>query len=322
MLWKLYKEKLLWLRLQHGWSQEEAAQRCGTPDKKQYHLWETGKTERPRARNIEGIVRGFELETSADILLQPGQVIAPELRIFYAAHFNRPDLHNPIATASIQNGARLICFSLDQTLTQGYQLSWKEVWGLLGKESVLRKKGLKLFHTGQMSYEGWCSWCCQIYRRHQITRAQLEALAGKFTLFPGVREGLQELRDSGFKLALVSGSLDVFLDVLLPDYSTLFDQVFINRSHFDANGIIRSMTPTPFDQERKADAIRYLCSLYGIEPAQSVYVGSAYIDKFVINAAGKTIAFNSTSDEIRDVFDITLDAAHFNTLVMHLKKLL
>ena len=73
----LYKEKLLWLRLQQGWSQEEAAFHCGASDKKQYHLWETGKTRLPRAAQLAAIAGGFKLKNADDILIRPGDAPDP-----------------------------------------------------------------------------------------------------------------------------------------------------------------------------------------------------------------------------------------------------
>src|SRR6478609_3708604 len=85
----LYKEKLLWLRLQKGWSQEEAAFHCGASDKKQYHLWETGKTRLPRATQLTAIASGFGLENGDELLLKPGETPDATLQIFYSAHFRQ-----------------------------------------------------------------------------------------------------------------------------------------------------------------------------------------------------------------------------------------
>ncbi|HQQ73968.1 MAG TPA: HAD hydrolase family protein, partial [Pseudomonadales bacterium] len=107
----------------------------------------------------------------------------------------------------------------------------------------------------------------------------------------------------------------IFLQTLIPDYAQWFDQVFINRMEFDTQGRIINIVPTPFDFERKPDAVRYLCSLYGLHTAQSICVGSSFVDKHLIEAAGKTIAFNSSSDEIQELFDIRVDSDNFMALV-------
>ena len=311
----LYKEKLLWLRLQQGWSQEEAAFHCGASDKKQYHLWETGKTRLPQASQLAAIAAGFKLDSADDILIRPGDALDPALQIFYSAHFRQP-LSVEIATPEIEEQSyRLICFSLDGVLLRGFQFSWEEVWGLLDDTGEQRKKGLKLFHTGRISYEDWCLWCCDIYRSHDLRQQQLQALAQRYSVITNLAEGLQALRDAGFRLALVSGRLDIFLETLIPDYAQWFDQVFINRMQFDNQGRILGITPTPFDFERKPDAVRYLCSLYSFHTAQSICVGGSFVDKHFIEAAGKTIALNSTSDEIQELFDIRVDSDNFMDLV-------
>jgi len=311
----LYKEKLLWLRLQQGWSQEEAASYCGASDKKQYHLWETGKTRLPRAAQLAAIAAGFKLNNVDEILIRPGDALDPALQIFYNAHFRQPLSVEMDTPEKDEQPYRLICFSLDGVLLRGFQFAWEEVWGLFDDTGEQRKKGLKLFHTGRISYEDWCLWCCDIYRSHDVRREQIAALAQRFSVIPDLTEGLQALRDAGFRLALISGGLDIFLETLIPDYAQWFDQVFINRMQFDNHGRILGITPTPFDFERKPDAVRYLCSLYSFHPAQSICVGSSFVDKHLIEAAGKTIAFNSTSDEIQELFDIRVDSDNFMDLV-------
>lgn len=311
----LNKEKLLWLRLQKGWSQEEAAFHCGASDKKQYHLWETGKTRLPQAAQVEAIVKGFDLENRDDILLKPGETPDTTLQIFYSAHFRHAVPVDMRVPDGEEQPYRLVCFSLDGVLLQGFQFSWEAVWSLLGDAGEQRKKGLKLFHTGRMSYEDWCLWCCDIYRSHDLRRPQLIKMIQRYTVIGQLTAGLQRLRAAGFRLALISGGLDIFLQTLIPDYAQWFDQVFINRMEFDNQGRIINIVPTPFDFERKPDAVRYLCSLYGLHTAQSICVGSSFVDKHLIEAAGKTIAFNSSSDEIQELFDIRVDSDNFMALV-------
>jgi phosphoserine phosphatase len=311
----LYKEKLLWLRLQRGWSQEEAAFHCGASDKKQYHLWETGKTRLPHASQLAAITAGFSLGSVDEILLRPGAAPDAALQIFYSAHYRQPLPDGRAEQLHDEPPYRLVCFSLDGVLLRGYHFAWEEIWNLLGEDREQRKKGLKLFHTGRLSYEDWCLWCCDIFRSHDLRREQLEALARRFSVIDNLKPGLQALRSAGFRLAIISGSLDIFLQALIPDHAQWFDQVFINRMQFDSNGSIQGIIPTPFDFERKPDAVRYLCSLYGFHTAQSICVGSNFVDKHLIDVAGRTIAFNSTSDEVQELFDWRLDSDNFMDLV-------
>lgn len=311
----LYKEKLLWLRLQNGWSQEEAASHCGASDKKQYHLWETGKTRLPHASQLATIAAGFSLENVDDILLRPGAIPDTDLQIFYNAHFRRPLPSGRIEPLRDEPPYRLICFALDGVLLRGYHFAWEEIWNLLGEDRELRKKGLRLFHTGRLSYEDWCLWCCDIFRSHDLRHEQLVTLASRFRVIDNLEQGVQALRRAGYRLAIISGSVDVFLQTLIPDHAKWFDQVFINRMQFDSHGSILGITPTPFDFERKPDAVRYLCSLYGFHTLQSICVGSNFVDKHLIEVAGRTIAFNSTSDEVQELFDWRLDSDNFMDLV-------
>jgi phosphoserine phosphatase len=313
----LYKEKLLWIRLNKGWSQEKAAEHCHASDKKQYHLWETGKTLLPRAYQLDAMANGLGI-TVDELLLKPGQTPELPLQIFYNAHYRRP-MGELTQSEHAEKHYRLVCLSLDGALLRGFQFSWEEIWHMLGDPLNLHKKGLQMFHSGKISYADWCLWCCEIFRSYQLNREQLHALAQHYSVIKNFHAGMAALRAAGFRIALVAGGIDTFLQALIPDYPQLFDQVFINKLLFDPSGTLMGVVPTPFDLERKPDAIAYLCSLYGLHTAQSIYVGSNFVDKYVIRTAGKTIALNSPSDEIQQLFDISLTSEDFcelaNTII-------
>lgn len=315
MKWRLYREKLLWLRLNKGWSQEEAAFQCDAADKKQYHLWETGKTERPRKHSLTGICAAFELGSPDEIILSPQQQPAPELTIFYNAHFGKKaemhfthDQHNDLPF-------KLICFDLDATLIHGLDFSWKAVWNTLGDTDQQRKQGLRLYHSGNLGYEEWCHWCCKILQQKGLNKNTLEGIARQFKAAPQLQQGLKQLKQQGFKLAIISGGIFCFLEQLIPNHAELFDYTFINKFHFDKQGKLQYIQPTPFDFDTKPEGIRYICSAEGFSPQQTIFVGSTFVDKFVINAAGYSIGYANPSDEIRELFDQSLIGNDFSLVV-------
>ncbi len=315
MKWRLYREKLLWLRINRGWSQEEAAFQCEAPDKKTWHLWETGKTERPRKRNLEKICSGFEIDDVEEIMLQPNQRPAPELEIFYNAHYGLStpgDATSPLARK--QGPFKLICFDLDATLIQGLDFSWKAVWAFLDDDEK-RRQGLRLYHTGKLNYEEWCLWCCEIFKTRGLTENDIEKIASNYKIANNLYAGLKQLKQEGYTLAIISGGIYKFLTTLIPDYKDYFDYVFINKFSFDKDDCVKHIIPTPFDFDQKPEGIRYISSMLGIDPRESIFVGSTFVDKFVIDTAGLSIGYANPSDEIVELFDEQIDGDDFLAVV-------
>lgn len=318
MQWRLYKEKLLWLRLNQGWSQEEAAHRCGAPDKKTYHLWETGKIERPQARNLQKIINGFELASVDEIVLKPIDVPAVELSSLYNAHFNMQDEQSLTTglNATQESGAyKLICFDMDATLIHGLSLSSRAVWDALGDTEAQRKIGIRSYYTGKFTYEQWCLWIADIFKQKGLTRERFHAIIEQYYLAPHLREGLQQLKARGYKLAIVSNGLVGFLDQLLPDWNQYFDYMFVNRLIFSDNGLVQSVIPSPYGIDKKLAAIHYLCEKEAISTNNVVFVGSSFLNRQIVFQVGLTIGYAHPSREMSDLFDEVIKDDDFRKVV-------
>jgi len=319
MKWRLYKEKLLWLRLNQGWSQEEAAQRCGAPDKKTYHLWETGKIERPQSRNLKKITQGFQMESVDEIILKPTSAPTVELTSLYNAHFNlRNVVQLPTASgfSKKKHTYKLVCFDMDATLIHGLELSSGAIWDALGDESRHhRKQGLRSYYTGTFSYEQWCLWVVDTYKQKGLTLEQLRKIINQYYLAPYLYDGLQQLKDHGCKLAIISGGVGTFLEVLSPDWSQYFDYLFVNQLVFSDNGCVHSVVPSPYGIDKKVEAIHYLCEKESIGMDEVVFVGSSFVNRQVAFNVGLTIGYANPSSEIRTVFDEIVKDDDFRNVV-------
>jgi len=316
MKWRLYKEKLLWLRLNKGWSQEEAAFECDASDKKQYHLWETGKTTRPRKGTLEKIAKAFELDSVDDIILQPSAQVSPELNIFYNAHFHHKlgdEFHG--GRGGDTGPFKLVCFSLGATLTPDVRLVWNEIWERLGDEENTRKQGLRMFHQKKLSYEELCVWACELLRKKGLTKKFIEDFAAETSLAPNLVAGLEQLKREGYILAVISGGPSTFFEALLPDYNKYFDYVFLNKLSFDQSGLLKSIVPTPFDYATKPDGIRYVCAMENLQTKNAVFVGANYWDQYAYEDVGLSLGYYDPFPGIRDLFDESINDKDFMSVV-------
>lgn len=197
----------------------------------------------------------------------------------------------------------LVIFDADGTLM--HHPRELVIWEILNDRFVgdraLNRERYRQFRAGEISYREWVDldvsgWCQAGATREQV----LEAIA-ELTPAAGAHETFAELRRLGYRLAVVSGTIDVGLDYVFPQHP--FEAVFTNHLDFAADGTIAGWRATPFDQEGKIRAMEQLVQRFGTSIARCVFVGDAFNDVPVAKAAGFSIAFNSRCAELLAVVD-------------------
>jgi phosphoserine phosphatase len=79
------------------------------------------------------------------------------------------------------------------------------------------------------------------------------------------------------------------------------DEVFCNSFHFDASGRLSGGTPTPFDIEAKADALKVTAGRLGVALEETAFVGDNFNDVEIARSAGLSLAFNCKSEALAKV---------------------
>lgn len=200
----------------------------------------------------------------------------------------------------------MICFDVDGTLV--VHPHGKIVWEILnhrftGADTV----NVARFHdyrAGAISYAEWVALDVGDWLKARATREQIVEAIGDLRLVGGARETLSELKRRGYKLAVVSGTIDVVLDTLLPEHP--FDDVFTNHLHFDGGGVLTGWTATEYDVAGKARALREIAEREGIPLARCAYIGDAINDLDIAREAGFAIAFNSNCPDLIEVCAVSV----------------
>lgn len=212
----------------------------------------------------------------------------------------------------------LVCFDVDGTLvTHPVE---KVVWQILNERFLgtddVNEQRYEQFVKGEISYAEWVALDVGDWIRAGATRdAILEAIRG-FQLVAGARETLAALKQSGCRLAVISGTLDLCLETLFPDH--VFDEVYTNRIRFDASGSISGWDATPFDMEGKARALREIAAREGIALARSAFIGDHRNDVAAAREAGFSIAFNPKSPELEQVASVVVRKNDLRSILPHL----
>ena len=200
----------------------------------------------------------------------------------------------------------LICFDVDGTLV--VHPEGRIVWEILNTRFTgTDTANVARFHdyrAGAITYADWVALDVGDWLRAGATRAQILEAIGELELIGGARETLRELKRRGYKLAVVSGTIDIVLDTLFPDHP--FDDVFVNHLHFDGDGRLAGWTATPSDVDGKARALREIAEREGIPLDRCAYVGDAINDLDIAREAGFAIALNSTCADLINVCAVSM----------------
>jgi HAD superfamily phosphoserine phosphatase-like hydrolase len=201
----------------------------------------------------------------------------------------------------------LVAFDVDGTLV--VHPEDKVVWHILAERFGGDRDGgaarFAAYRAGTMTYAEWVAldvgeWIAGGATREGI----LAAIRAELRLRAHAREVLHTLRDRGYHLAVISGTIDVVLDELFPDHP--FAQVFTNRLRFDAAGGISGWTATPYDMEGKAEALKLVAAAAGVAVARCAFVGDHLNDVAALRLAGLPIACAPKHDDVRRAARVVL----------------
>ena len=167
-----------------------------------------------------------------------------------------------------------------------------------------------------MSYAEWVTLDVSGWRDAGATREQMVAAMDSLTLIPGTRETLAAIKERGARLVVISGTLNLLLDTLLPDHP--FDEVYCNRIEFDDAGRILAWSATPFDMNGKAVALKAVAMRERIELSRTAFVGDSSNDVWIAKEAGFTVGFNPKTAEFEEVADAVVRSGDLRDILPHL----
>jgi len=213
---------------------------------------------------------------------------------------------------------KLVAFDLDGTLVHGELPSWLAVHKHIGVETPQTLDWIKKITSGEATYNDWVYNDINMWIKRGVTKEEIQAAASTLTLIPGAREMLKTLRSKGYKLALISGSIDTMLHHVFPDYKNFFDDVALNRLKFDESGKLVGVTPAGFVYFDKESILQKICDREQLTLKETIFVGDHINDVSAAREAGFSIAFNARSDELKQVSTVVLDSKDAMDLLKHI----
>ena len=201
---------------------------------------------------------------------------------------------------------KLICFDVDGTLIDNVKFSWQVFHDYFRTDKHRREDAKTDFFSGKISYLQWAEHDINLWREKNAKKEDFFKAMNNLKLMEGTIETLNELKQRNFKLAIISGSLNVVLEKFIPDYDQIFDDVFVSRIFFDKNDNISRIEATEYDMDAKALALKSIAQREKISLNECVFIGDYLNDVRIMQEAGLGIAFNCKHDELKKVADIVI----------------
>jgi len=157
-------------------------------------------------------------------------------------HFDDPQLQCKLSRI------RLVCFDVDGTLIDdhgGQANIWESLHRAFGVSEAISRQRHDDFRSGRISYAEWVDLDVGHWQTLGVTRADMLQVIQRLAPVHGARQAVADLLSRGYKLAVISGSIDLGLQTVFPDHP--FHPVYINRIHFAGDGTISGWEATPFD---------------------------------------------------------------------------
>jgi phosphoserine phosphatase len=193
---------------------------------------------------------------------------------------------------------RLIVFDMDSTIVDAEIIvELAKAAGVEDEVEELTKKAM----NGEMSFEEALRERVKLLRGLPVQ--VLEKIYNEIRLTEGAKELIQNLKKSGYKVALVSGGFTYFTEKLKRELE--LDYAFGNELEMKNGKLTGRLKGKIIDSEEKARIIDELARIEGVSKENVVAVGDGANDKIMIENAGLGIAFNA-KEALKEVADGTI----------------
>ncbi len=181
---------------------------------------------------------------------------------------------------------RLICFDMDSTLIHAECIDelarkhgvWEEVSAIT--ESAMR---------GEIDFIE--SFTRRVALLKGLDESVMEEIARNLPYNEGLERTMKILKMVGYKTAILSGGFTYFGKYLQQKFG--FDYVYANELEVEDGKLTGRYVGDVVDGKRKAELLRLLCQVEGINLSQSVAVGDGANDLPMLSLAGLGIAYHA-----------------------------
>lgn len=201
---------------------------------------------------------------------------------------------------------KLVCLDLDETLIT--HNSWLNLGLALGMTKERDQELYDQYSRGDITYDEWNGLVLKEYMRHEgATREGINKILTQYAFSPGAEEAVSYLRDKGYELALISGSIDILVEHVAHALGITHYKAN-NIFEFDDNDRLVNIRTYGDDTRLKADHLEVFCDMLGIKVTECACVGDGANDIEMFKRTGHGITFKGSKIE-KDAWKI-IDSLH------------
>ncbi|MDD5633992.1 MAG: HAD family phosphatase [Candidatus Omnitrophica bacterium] len=192
---------------------------------------------------------------------------------------------------------KMIIFDIDGTITK-HVSSWRYIHEKLGLWDVLAKKYQEEFLAGKITYRRFCELDAAHWKGIRETR--MRRIFDKVQYSKNAVKCIKKLKNKGFKLVAISTGLQFITDKVRRDLN--FDYCLSNHLTVK-DGRLTGGVKINISHGAKGKTVKKLLKKFKIAPKEIIAVGDSEGDIPMIEMAGYSIAFNSSSKDLSKIAD-------------------
>ncbi|MCA9671629.1 MAG: phosphoserine phosphatase SerB [Myxococcales bacterium] len=194
---------------------------------------------------------------------------------------------------------RLVCMDVDSTFMRGELIDeLADLCGVRDRVAAITERAMR----GELLFEDALRERVRLLEGLEVQRA-LE-LAASIETTPGADRFATTLKSLGFRVGLVSGGFDFFVDKLKERFG--LDFAFANELEVENGRFTGRVQGTIVTPERKGQILRDMTKIYKFRLEQSIAIGDGANDMLMLQTAGLGIAYRG-KPKLQAVADMSLN---------------
>ena len=209
---------------------------------------------------------------------------------------------------------KLAIFDLDGTLKQARDpyVYLHQRLGTWEASQAFFSKGL----AGELAYDEWLRLDAALWKG--VSRATMETLFCENPYLPGAQETVRALKRAGVRVAVVSTGLSLHAEQVQADLG--LDRIVANEILFE-NGRATGQACAHIPEGGKGQVVAQLQAEFGVEPGECLAVGDSTSDADMFERVRLGVAVNPSSDRLRAVAGLVIEAADLHPLLPRLHEI-
>ncbi|MFH1606793.1 MAG: HAD-IB family phosphatase [Nanoarchaeota archaeon] len=199
---------------------------------------------------------------------------------------------------------KLICFDLDDTIIE--QNSWLKLNLALGLTQEEDDNFYEKYHyKKEITYAEWISELLKLYKqRGKANFKNIVSSLSEYKYKKDSREIIDYLKNKGYKIALISGSFNIIVDLVAKDLAIDLAEA-INNFVFDINNNLENIIIMGDEKVAKLNVLENICLKLGINIEECICIedGSNDIELFKKTKHGITFKGSKIEKEAWKVIE-------------------